>query len=250
MSGTFPINIPDRLPLRIDPCPVVESIFEARFVGRESWATMPGLLFARIREKFPEQKILPLARVPEEVRREDPLMGGLPLIQFLGKDFLVQLGPRVVSLSTKPNAYPGWPLIRPELEWLIEQVEAAGFVEETERVGVRYVDFFAGDLFPGLRFHLQMNDLPLFGVQTDVATVLRRNSLTIRLHVTNAAIVLTSQGNKSGSVLDVDGWFGAPDVDLFGNGMARFNEAHETIKGLFFGLLKPEMLDTLNPVYA
>ncbi len=39
------------------------------------------------------------------------------------------------------------------------------------------------------------------------------------------------------------------EVDLFGNGMARFDEAHQTIKGLFFGLIKPELLAKLNPVY-
>jgi hypothetical protein len=38
-------------------------------------------------------------------------------------------------------------------------------------------------------------------------------------------------------------------VDLFENGLARFGEAHEAIKGLYFGLLKPEMLARLNPVY-
>jgi hypothetical protein len=39
----FPISIPDRLPIRIEPCPIVEAIFEARFVSPEPWATMPGL---------------------------------------------------------------------------------------------------------------------------------------------------------------------------------------------------------------
>jgi len=48
----------------------------------------------------------------------------------------------------------------------------------------------------------------------------------------------------------MDGWFGPREVDLFGNGLARFGEAHDTIKGLFFGLLKPDLLAKLNPVYA
>ncbi len=59
---------------------------------------MPGLLFAHIREKYPEQKTLPMAQLPEELRRQDPALLILPLIQFLGDNFLIQLGPRVVSL--------------------------------------------------------------------------------------------------------------------------------------------------------
>ena len=46
MSDAFPIQIPDRLPTRIAPCPIVEAIFEGRFVSPELWATMPGLLYA------------------------------------------------------------------------------------------------------------------------------------------------------------------------------------------------------------
>ena len=107
MSDAFPILIPDRLPISISPCPIVEAIFEARFVSPQPWATMPGLLFAQIRERYPEQKTLPVAQLPEEMRRQDANLLVLPLIQFLSDDFLIQLGPRVVCLVTKPNAYPG-----------------------------------------------------------------------------------------------------------------------------------------------
>ena len=249
MSDAFPIEIPERLPIRIARCPIVEAIFEARFVSPQPWTTMPGLLFAQIRERYPGQKDLPLTQVPEEVRRQDASLMILPLVQFLGETFLVQLGPRVVSLVTKPNAYPGWTAIQQELKWLVERLKAAGFVGETERVGTRYIDFFDGDVFGELRLGLQVNEKPLQGTQTDLTTILRRDAVSIRLHVTNGAIVATKDGPKPGSVLDVDAWFGPMDVDLFGNGLVRFAEAHEAIKGLFFGLLKPESLNKLEPTY-
>lgn len=249
MNEGFPIQIPDRLPVHVDPCPIVQAIFEARFVSPQPWATMPGLLFAQIREKYPEQKNLPLAQLPEEMRRQDPALLILPLIQFLSDSFLIQLGPRVVGLVTKPNAYPGWSAIKQELQWLLDRLKAAGFVGETERLSTRYIDFFGGDIFPSLRLGLQINDQPLRGTQTDVTTLLRRAALSIRLQVTNGAIVATKDGPTSGSVLDVNAWFGPMDVDLFGNGLARFAEAHQAIKGLFFGLIKPELLSKLNPTY-
>ena len=249
MSDSFPIQIPEHLPIRIEPCPIVEAIFEARFVSPQPWDTMPGLLYAHIRDKYPEQKTLPVAQVPPELRRQNPALIHLPLIQFLSEHFLIQLGPRVVSLATKPNAYPGWTAIEQELGWLLERLKAAGFIGETERLSTRYIDFFGGDVFTELRLGLQINDQPLHGTQTDVTTVLRRGALTIRLNVTNGAIVGTQDGPKPGSVLDVDAWFGPMEVDLFGNGLLRFGEAHQTIKGLFFGLIKPELLAKLNPVY-
>jgi uncharacterized protein (TIGR04255 family) len=249
MTDAFPIEIPDRLPVRIARCPIVEAVFEARFVSAEAWTTMPGLLFAQVRERYPEQKDLPLSQVPEEVRRQDPALMVLPLIQFLSDKFLIQLGPRVVSLVTKPNAYPGWPAIKQELEWLIARLQPAGFVGETERVGARYIDFIGGDVFSVLRLGLQMNDKPLRGIKTDVTTILRRDLLSIRLHVSNGAIVGTKEGPKSGSILDVDAWFGAMHADLFENGLARFEEVHHAIKGLFFGLITSEFLRSLEPAY-
>lgn len=33
MSDAFPIEIPERLPVRIARCPIIEAVFEARFVS-------------------------------------------------------------------------------------------------------------------------------------------------------------------------------------------------------------------------
>lgn len=210
---------------------------------------MPGLLFAQIREKYPEQQNLPAAQFPEEFRRQNPALMVLPQTQFISDKFFIQLGPRIVSLLAKPSAYPGWPTIEAELKWLLERLKTAGFVGETERLGARYVDFFGEDIFNVLRFGLQISGQPVEGIQTDITTFLRRDALSIRLHVTNGAIVATKKGPASGSVLDIDAWFGALDVELFGNGLTRFAEAHHAIKGMFFGLIKPELLSKLNSSY-
>src|SRR2546425_12271057 len=95
MNGDFPIPIPERLPAKINPCPIVEAILEIRFVTSESWRTLPGLLFGSIRGRYPEQKDLPLAQLPEEIRRREPAFTYQPLVQFLSRDFLIQFGPRV-----------------------------------------------------------------------------------------------------------------------------------------------------------
>ncbi|MBI4625763.1 MAG: TIGR04255 family protein [Verrucomicrobia bacterium] len=161
----------------------------------------------------------------------------------------MQLGPRVVSLSTKSRTYPGWPAIRNEPSWLLERVRAAGFVRETERIGVRYIDFFSGDVFPNLKIGVHIEGAPLKDGQIDVTTVLRFGKITTRLQVTNGAIVVTAAGPEVGSVLDIDGWVGPNDSDLFGHGLERFTELHDMVKRLFYSLLKPDYLAQLNPVY-
>lgn len=245
-----PIPLPDRLPLRISPCPIVEAIFEARFVSNEPWATMPGLLFGQIRERYREQVNLPLLQLPEQIRAQDPALTHLPLLQFRGEAFLVQLGPRVVSLVTKPRQYPGWAAIVDELGWLLPRVRAAGFVREAERLGVRYIDFFAGDVFPHLRIGVQIDGAPLQNQQVDLTTVLRFGRISARLQVTNGAIVASPGGPQVGSVLDLDTWVGPFGAEFFERGVDRFGELHDTVKRVFFGLLKPDYLKQLDPVYA
>lgn len=249
MKPKLPIEIPEKLPISITPCPIVEAIFEVRFTSLQPWENMPGLLYSQIREKYPSQKRLPLADFPEEFRRQDPSLLHLPLLQFHGKHFLVQLGPRCLSLVTAPNLYPGWNAIQEELDWLTPRLQAAGVVSETERIGVRYIDFFEENVFEILRLQLRLGDGATLLPQTDVTTILKHEAMTIRLHASNAAILGDGQEMRQGSVLDMDCWFGALDADCFENGTLRFSEAHHTIKGLFFGLMKPEVLANFRPHY-
>jgi len=249
MNGDFPIPTPERLPIKIDPCPIVEAILEIRFVTSESWRTLPGLLFAHIRDRYPEQKDLPLAQLPEEIRRREPAFTYQPLVQFLSRDFLIQFGPRVVSLVTKPNHYPGWAALQEEMTWLLTQLQKIGFISEGERIGVRYINFFGFDIFEKLRLDVITGGKRLAGAELSIATVLPRPPLTARLQVVNSAILGTGDGVRRGSVIDVDVWLRSLDFDLFQNGLAKFGDAHQFEKQIFFGLLKPDFLMTLNPVY-
>jgi len=249
MNGDFPIPTPDRLPIKIDPCPIVEAILEMRFVTSESWRTLPGLLFAHIRDRYPEQKDLPLAQLPEEIRRREPAFTYQPLVQFLSHDFLIQFGPRVVGLVTKANQYPGWAALEQEMIWLLTQLQKIGFISEGERLGVRYINFFDFDIFGNLLLGVITSGQRLAGAELSIATVLARPPLTARLQVVNSAILGSGDGVRRGSVLDVDVWLRSLDFDLFQNGLAKFGEAHRFEKQIFFGLLKPEFLTTLNPIY-
>jgi uncharacterized protein (TIGR04255 family) len=250
MSDEFPIPVPDRLPSKIDPCPIVEAILEIRFVTSESWATLPGLLFSRIRDRYPEQKNLPLAQIPEEMRRHEPAFTYQPLIQFLSRrDFLIQFGPRVVSLVAKSKEYPGWPSLEKEMSWLVSELEQLGFVSEGERLGVRYINFFSFDVFDKLVLEVCAGEKRLTAGECSVTTVLTKPPFTSRLLVSNSAMLGTDDGAVRGSVLDLDVWLGPTDFDLFRNGLAKFSEAHQFEKQIFFGLLKPDYLATLNLIY-
>jgi uncharacterized protein (TIGR04255 family) len=155
----------------------------------------------------------------------------------------------VVSLVTEPNAYPGWTAVERELQWLLEKVQQAGFIQEAGRLAVRYIDFFQEDIFGKLALGVTIGPQPLRGNELRVTTALRQGPFTARLLVTNTAILGTGNDAKRGSVLDLDVWLGPLDFDLFADGMAKFAKAHLLVKQCFFGLATPDFMASLHPTY-
>lgn len=249
MNEDFPIPIPERLPVRITPCPIVEAVLEIRFVTSEDWSVLPGLLYTEIRGKYPNKENLPLSEMPESIRKTQPDLTHKPLVKFSGEHaFLIQFGPRVVSLIAGRD-YPGWQAVHTEMEWLLGKLQAAGFITEGERLGVRYIDFFAGDLFPNLIIQTQIGEQVLTGSEMTVSRVFRKEPFGARLLLNNSVFIADGDEGKPGSVFDLDIRLEAGDFDLFDDGLVRFSEAHELNKQMFFGLLKPDFLATLSPEF-
>jgi uncharacterized protein (TIGR04255 family) len=224
-------------------------VLEIRFVTGEPWTTLPGLLYTHVRERYIRQRDLPLAGLPDEIRRQDPALAHLPLVQFLSNQFTLQFGPRVLSLVTKAHEYPGWPALAAEMRWIVDRVKASGFMGEAERLSARYIDFFPGDVFEHLILRAFIGDQPFPSKDLSLSTVLREGPYTERLSLSNSAMLSSTGEARKGSVLDLDAWIGALDF-RFEDAMSAFGDLHLLVKQTFFGLLKPEFLASLKPSYA
>jgi len=222
---------------------------EIRFVSEMSWAVIPGELNRLIKSKYTVMENLPLLQLPEEIRKKEPKLLHKPLHRFSSERFLLQLGPRVVSLITKSNDYPGWGEIRSELSWFINVIEEVGFITEGERLGLRYIDFFNVDLFGKLKLETRIEGNLLHESELQFTTVFPVEEFTTRLNINNRATITSDGSPERGSVFDLDIWTGANSFNLFQDGLEKFDKAHDFNKKIFFGLLKPEFLDSLNPEY-
>jgi uncharacterized protein (TIGR04255 family) len=249
MSSDFPIRVPERLPTKINPRPIFETFVELRFRANVPELTLAGLLFAQIRDRYPGQENLPTAQIPEEARKADPNLIYLPTTRFLSNEFILQLGPRVVGLAIPTGKYPGWVRLRTEIEFLFTCLEKAKFIQQSERLGLRYVDFFGFDLYPHLDLQLLLGNRPFTPSELLISTLVTRNMAIARLTISNNATATINNQLQPGSVLDIDVWFGPKDFDLLSDAMSRLDDAHSLQKDIFFGLLKPDFLQTLNPAY-
>lgn len=249
MFASFPVRKPDHLPSQIDPCPIVEAAFEVRFTTEKPLMLLPGLVSGLLENKYPDQKELPLAENPE-LRKMIPGSVFLPHYQFRSEQYCINLGPQVVGLCIQPGRYPGWTEMEKELRWLMNKMLAAGFMLEGDRLGVRYGDFFTTDIFQHIDLAMTVNGQVINDEERQVVNVFKHDRMNIRLMLTNSAVMDVGEGPRQGSIFDVDVSFGALDFNLDHTIMDRFAEAHTAIKNLFFGLIKPDFLATLNPTYA
>jgi uncharacterized protein (TIGR04255 family) len=247
--SSFPIPKLDCLPTRISPCPIVEAVLEIRFITEVPWMLIPGLLSTLISDKYPKTVDLPLSQMPDAIRREEPHLVYQPLIQFVGDPFTIQLGPRMLSLVSNKE-YPGWTPIFEQLKWLLQHVKTAGFIAEGERIGLRYIDFFQMDLFQKLTLRVNSDGQSVEGAEMNLTTTFVQEGFLSKLIIANNALVKTQGRANKGSVFDLDIALNAGDFDLFENGLDRFQKAHQINKEVFFGLLRPEFLASLNPEYA
>lgn len=239
-----------RLPERVELCPIVEAFFEIRFSSTNSWETWPGMLYAQIKDRYPIQQNLPTEQIPLAFRQQDPLLIYAPLIQFVGDDFVLRLGPRSICLATHSQKYPGWNEVSKHLEWILNALKTTKLELDFERLGVRYVDFFEGDVFKNTIIEINIAGEAIESTETVLATAFKRDDFTITLKAVRGAIFNSDIGVKTGCVLDLDISLESLDFDLFVNGMNRFEEAHKVAKESFFGLLTESFLGSLNPQYS
>jgi uncharacterized protein (TIGR04255 family) len=248
-KSSVSLPIPERLPKRIEPCPIVEAAVELRFVSTESWRNLPGLLSPRLRERYPQESELPLAQIPERIRQQEAIYTYQALLQYEGPEFLIRFGPRVLTLITRTHQYPGWQRFREELTWLWKTADAAGFVQEGERLGLRYVDFFSQNIFSLVVLGVSVAGRELAGLEQSFSVVVPWDESTARLVLANGAFLNDGRETQRGSILDLDVWQQLASEDVFPDALSRIENLHDVNKKLFFGLLKPEFLATLKPIY-
>ncbi len=93
--------------------------------------------------------------------------------------------------------------------------------------------------------------MPLVSAGTSFRTVVSDWVCNLTLQL-GSGVTFHAAPPREGSVIDIDAFVQFPQItrDL-GETFSRFlNAGHEAEKRLFFRLLSPELLASLNPVYA
>lgn len=240
------------LPKKIQPCPILEAIIELRFESKVEDAAIFGIIYKEVKEKYPGvvQK-LPILSLPEEIRAKDPTFKYMPHYKLSKDNLSFQVGPKVVSLLCSKE-YIGWERFSNAIRESFELIQRADIVSQITRLGIRYINFFEFDIFKNINLQImKRRSEPLLSKETLLQVKIPSDRFSNTLKVANTAKITTNKEPKKqkfGSIIDIDTEL--ENIEYFFKEMKDLLDAgHEEEKRLFFDLLKPEFLKTLNPEY-
>jgi len=240
-----------KLPKKISPCPIIEATVEIRFKSTVPTSAVFGILYDKLKDSYKNYEELPILELPRSVLETDIKLKFLPHYHFLKDNFILQLGPQMVSLSIRNN-YSGWTLFMKEIDHLIDILRDVKIIDKVSRIGMRYIDFFESmDVFKNINLQLSLNDKPLDSISRYIRTEFQKEDFRILLQITDTAEVTGKELTKmKGSLIDYDLSINKTFEDFYNEYKELLNKAHEFLKEHFFTILiKKEFLKTLNPEY-
>jgi uncharacterized protein (TIGR04255 family) len=222
------------VPKKITPCPIAEAVIELRFESTVPLDAIFGMIYSKVNKQFSKSTPLPIVQLPEMVRSNEAALKFLPYYQCFGSDdFLLQIGGRVISLHSRSN-YCGWPAFSEKIREIVSVLTELNIIEKYLRVGARYINNFPENIFSNINLSIQMNSVPVVDYQTNLLLQIPYKKFLNSLRLNTQADLQTTEGNRKVSIIDID----TATEECAGDVLSIINEAHETEKKLFFGLLK------------
>lgn len=239
-----------RIPVKIDPCPIIEAVVDFRFDTEMPADAIFGIVYKSFREEFDDRvEKLPILQIPESIRSQDPNFRFQPYYRFQKENYLLQIGPKVINFINQED-YLGWNAFYPRIKASLSKIQKLELVTKFNRLGIRYINLFPFDIYNRINLEILMNKERLQANQTTVKTVLKTGKYTTNLQIANNAQVATPKIRKTGSVIDIDTNIEGDNLPIFSNPDQLICDAHNEEKRLFFDLLKDDLIAEMNPVYA
>lgn len=245
----------NRIPVRLKKEPLLEAIWEIRFSGAKSPVAdlLPGMLFKLFPGKYGTAAKLPVADIPAPVIEHDPNLRYVPKIRLEGANQAIQIGDRVVSLSCR-RPYSGWDRFSADIRELAKAVQETSLVEQLERFSLKYIDLIELEKPVGLAhldLELKMGGYELAAKPVQLRTEIKENDLIHIIQIISPAEVGLpgTEGRLKGVLVDIDSIKPMVDGESWDALYQRLDDVHASCKKMFFSILKPATVESLEPEY-
>lgn len=240
--------VPMKIPKKITPCPITEAIVEIRFDSEAPPDAVFGIVYTALKDTYPKNEKLPILQLPEILRNKDPNLIFKPYHKLTNENFIIQVGPKVLSISNI-NTYVGWDEFFGKIQDCLSKVQSLDIVSKVFRIGIRYINFFDFDIYDRVDLQLLLKGTQFKTSQLVLRAEIPSGDFLSILQIVNNAEVQIGGVSKKGSLIDIDVIL-QKDFEGFSKDMEGIvQNGHIEEKKLFFTLLKDEYIETLNPEY-
>ena len=240
-----------RIPIKLDNCPIVESILEFRFESDIDRAVVFPILFSSISNDFQPPVALPVLQIPDSIKAIDPNLKDQPCYRLLLKEdpnFSMQIGPRVISFSFN-QTYRGWDAFQDYSISYFTKLLQTNVIKRVTRMGFRVINFFEWDIFKkGTEVKISLLGKEIPYEETTLRTKFIDGDYQSVVNIINNAQLNTPAGRRMGSVIDIDTCL--MNCDNFFQRVSEYmGRAHSIEKEIFFNILKDDLIESLKPTY-
>ena len=235
-----------KIPKLLKKCPIIDVVVEIRFETKIDRNAVFGVIYNSLKKyqgKVSQiQMPLPLMPLPQNGNFN-------PMFNITNKDHTIKIGPNVLIVGIA-FPYMGWSKFAAISEEIFNIALGTGIIGSVSRLGLRYRNFFEGDITNNLTFslsnfkHKPQNLNIRFEVDEDhVNSVLQ--------YANNAVLEdKTNQFKKLGSIIDIDCYRNySSNFNFRANLERELKMVHDAEKNVFFSLLKESFLNTFEPEY-
>ena len=242
------------IPKRLGKEPLIEALWEIRFTSEDGSVgeILPGLLYQKLRDRYPKLERLPAADIPRPIAEADPSLRYQATVRLHAPPFAVQIGAHAVSVTcAKP--YSGWDAFHERIMDVATTLKATGLASKPERFSLKYVNLL--DLDPPPSLALLNVELNVGGRSVEREPVHVRTELRDAecIHIIQiAAPVQAAVGQAkpvTGVLIDLDTVVVLDPGSFWENLQPRLLAARTQSKKLFFRLLTEATLARLEPEY-
>lgn len=241
------------LPEKLKYPPVVECIFEVRFVPSKEGAgdLLIGLLYSKLGE-FERIEALPAANIPHEARENDPNLRYMYTRQLVRKNTRTLVGDRSAAFS-QVGEYGGWGYFRSECLRLLGALNETKLLASAERYSLKFLNVIEipDKTLSPLDARFELGGSPVidaFGFR--FRTESNSGPFTSVIEIVSGSVALPSGISKSGLIASIDTIRMKEGAEIWNNPESKLEEVHDIVKEIFFKLLKPETLAKFEPLYG
>jgi len=235
-----------QLPKSISPNPLINTTVEVRFVSTIEQDKVLNFYLNLLYDKLPEVHDRRLPQLSGHI--SDPRMKYAANYIFQDKEFSVSADYNVIAFANVGD-YKLWGNYFPFIKKILLALSDTGVVQKIERIGLRYASFlpYKGEDLPIIDLDINLDKNGYDRRNDFFRSEFFNDKFTLILQLKR---YLKDNENNDGVLIDIDAVRSdnipqSFNDDFFG----IIDNLHLEEKKLFFDLLHPNYLATLNPTY-